>query len=522
MRVMTRAHFNLTLKAQAAKDGDEMLVFGLMSCSVGEDGTRVVDSHDDVITIKELEKGAYGYVANTRGVGVEHAKFNGIGRLIESTVFTPEKLEKMGKMGIQISSSPQAWWVGYKVDDPKVWERVKSGELSEFSWGGWAKRGVLATEKRKALEAVGIAKNKAGDGNGDLFELTDLEIEEGSLVSAGANPKAKVAFFKRAGPLAVYWAKTKAALAALVKMEDAPPSTDDVLAQAAWCEQWWKLRDAFESSIYQIMEAGLSAQECAARLQDSTQQFLDGLTALNAGAASKALDPARVDDLLSEVLASGVTTALRDDVKKILNVLEQESGAPVRAQKEFQMPKTAAEIMKSLSADDRAVMEAEAKKAHAPGEEVLTRLAKAEADVATAKKDAEAAQKAADASAAELLVQKNANLLIQKEALVKDLIVPTMDHKVLADTLFKNHGQSIHDILLASWRETTKQLEPLLSAPGSAARASADTPAQAELAKAMEVHVKAGLNDDAARSKAMQDNPALAKRVLAEMRNGAN
>ena len=45
--------------------------------------------------------------------------------LIESVVFTEEKMKAMG---IPAGTLPVGWWIGFKVLDEDVWEKVKSGE----------------------------------------------------------------------------------------------------------------------------------------------------------------------------------------------------------------------------------------------------------------------------------------------------------------------------------------------------------------------------------------------------------
>lgn len=116
-------------------DDERMLVFGFASMAVKADGETVVDSQDDIISPKTLENAAYDYVLRSRDGGLMHEK-RGVARLIESFVVTPEKLTALG---LAENALPQAWFVGFKVDDPEVWKRVKGGELKAFSIGGRAR-----------------------------------------------------------------------------------------------------------------------------------------------------------------------------------------------------------------------------------------------------------------------------------------------------------------------------------------------------------------------------------------------
>ena len=58
-------------------------------------------------------------------------KERGVGRMIESMMFTCEKQDALG-----ICLNMEGWWLGFKVDDPNTWAQIKRGELPEFSIGG--------------------------------------------------------------------------------------------------------------------------------------------------------------------------------------------------------------------------------------------------------------------------------------------------------------------------------------------------------------------------------------------------
>ena len=46
----------------------------------------------------------------------------------------------MKAMGIPEGILPVGWWIGFKVTDPEVWEKVKDGTYSMFSIEGEAVR----------------------------------------------------------------------------------------------------------------------------------------------------------------------------------------------------------------------------------------------------------------------------------------------------------------------------------------------------------------------------------------------
>ena len=52
-------------------------------------------------------------------------------------VFTEEKQRAMG---IPEGTLPIGWWIGFKVFDTDVWEKVKDGTYSMFSIEGEAER----------------------------------------------------------------------------------------------------------------------------------------------------------------------------------------------------------------------------------------------------------------------------------------------------------------------------------------------------------------------------------------------
>lgn len=141
---------------------EKMQVFGWASVAV-KDGRHVVDRQGDVIPVDELEKAAYDYVQDSRVGADQHrriAKFwdfstdlgpKKTATMIESMVFTPDKIEKMG-LPIDF---PQAWWVGYQIEDPAVWADIKSGKRTGFSIHGTGRRTPIGE-----LETVGKADDK--------------------------------------------------------------------------------------------------------------------------------------------------------------------------------------------------------------------------------------------------------------------------------------------------------------------------------------------------------------------------
>lgn len=117
-------------------DDAEQIVFGWANVSVRKDGTLVIDSEEDTIELADLEAAAYDFVLNAAATGDMHE--GGVtGQLVESMVFTPEKLEAMN---LPEGSVPAGWWVGFHVDDREVFDKVRKRERSMFSIQGTAIR----------------------------------------------------------------------------------------------------------------------------------------------------------------------------------------------------------------------------------------------------------------------------------------------------------------------------------------------------------------------------------------------
>lgn len=116
-------------------ENDEHMVFGWAWVASDANGDAVVDSQGDAIEPAELEHAAYRHVLEFRQAGGGHDPAQrGVGVLVESVVFTPEKRAAMG-VGDAV---PDGWWVGYLIRDEATWQRIVSGEYSMFSIEGTA------------------------------------------------------------------------------------------------------------------------------------------------------------------------------------------------------------------------------------------------------------------------------------------------------------------------------------------------------------------------------------------------
>lgn len=118
-------------------DDEKHIAFGWGYVAKDASGRQIVDFSGDIV--KEagyLENAAYDFVVRSRN-GDAHHNSKPIATMVESVVFTPEKLRAMNVPEGVLPSA--GWWTGMKVLDPDVWQDVRAGKLKAFSVGG---RGV--------------------------------------------------------------------------------------------------------------------------------------------------------------------------------------------------------------------------------------------------------------------------------------------------------------------------------------------------------------------------------------------
>jgi hypothetical protein len=109
-------------------------VFGFANVAVKRDGEPMVDLQDDEIPVDVLEKAAYDFVLRFRECGEMHEDDCAKGRLIESVMITPEKLEAWG---LAKDAVAPRWWVGFQLDD-ETFKKVATGQYRMFSIQGRA------------------------------------------------------------------------------------------------------------------------------------------------------------------------------------------------------------------------------------------------------------------------------------------------------------------------------------------------------------------------------------------------
>lgn len=132
-----KSRMDLATGSFSKLDEERQLAFGwAYVAQKGDD--LVVDHSGDYIdkqALGDLEDAIYDFVLVSREADEMHERTEGVGKLVESVLFTPDKMEKMGLQGDRIG-----WWVGFKVMDGEVWQKVKDGTYPAFSIRGVGER----------------------------------------------------------------------------------------------------------------------------------------------------------------------------------------------------------------------------------------------------------------------------------------------------------------------------------------------------------------------------------------------
>lgn len=116
---------------------EQQLVFGWANIAKDKDGNNPLDWEGDIIAPEILEKAAYNFVLKFRATGEMHEPEKFAGSLVESVMFTKEK---MASMGIPEGIVPEGWWVGFYIPDSEVFAKIKNGNYRMFSIQGLCRR----------------------------------------------------------------------------------------------------------------------------------------------------------------------------------------------------------------------------------------------------------------------------------------------------------------------------------------------------------------------------------------------
>lgn len=173
----------IPVRGRVAK-GDVCRVYGYASTSVDSAGNLVVDHQGDIIPPDELEAAVTGFLRSEAATNVEHQGPD-VGRVIETALITPERLESYGLAIDEDSPHPApqvGWLVGFEVLDAEAAAAVRKGELVELSIEGDASREPVT---------------KSDDGEaGPRNVLRNLRVRKVALVRSGAGIGVRIALVK--------------------------------------------------------------------------------------------------------------------------------------------------------------------------------------------------------------------------------------------------------------------------------------------------------------------------------------
>lgn len=162
-------------------DEDQGLVYGwFYTCE--KDGLAVVDHSEEKIDQYDLEKAFVGYMLNSRAGGEMHIRKgegeagiveHNVATLVGGLVFTDETVKMLG---LPDDTTRGAFGV-FKVHDPEVLAKARSGEYAMFSIGGSGKRKSLdpdepASGVQKLREEVAKAESLEHLSDGAVAYLT--------------------------------------------------------------------------------------------------------------------------------------------------------------------------------------------------------------------------------------------------------------------------------------------------------------------------------------------------------------
>jgi hypothetical protein len=128
------------------KDNSNQCLFGWAYARTTKDGEQLIDHSGEFVkaeNFESLELAVYAYNLTSREADTQHdmvAK----GYLIESVVFTKEKMKVMG---IPEGTVPEAIWMGYWFPDEKVWKQILQMPNPMFSIYGSAKKEIIIEEE---------------------------------------------------------------------------------------------------------------------------------------------------------------------------------------------------------------------------------------------------------------------------------------------------------------------------------------------------------------------------------------
>lgn len=152
----------------AKYDAEKGIVTGWAALSSADD-KPLIDFHDDLLLVSELEKACHGLVLDGGAGKAGEMHAGRVGDIVEAMVMSKEKAAALGLGDIKT----EGWIVSLKLHDAGAIGRVKSGDRGELSIHGLGKRIPVGDRDGKVVNA-----------------LVDLSVDEISIVDHGASGNA--------------------------------------------------------------------------------------------------------------------------------------------------------------------------------------------------------------------------------------------------------------------------------------------------------------------------------------------
>lgn len=342
--------------------------------------------------------------------------------------------------------------------------------------------------------------------------LTQLTVEEGSLVDKGDNPGAEIKLVKRddAGPFLRLW---KWARGLVAKNDSMPRTTGQVLAQNDFEAEFGKLKFAFMDAVYSILEAPPS-EATATMLRQSVDEFAAKAKALFGGIHPQLSE---ITDSMHCALEDVAAVEKRVDFVRAVHALDAlayPGQVPVTTgnePEEVAMSKSVEDVLKSLPEADRALVQA----AMAPKADDVEKAAKAAQEVA------ELAKRLTDTQA-ELAKMRDERMAAEFQKRAEALKVPGQDVAQLAEVLKRAHAadptlcDTIEQVLKAAAAQAEAGGKVLFKSIGT--RGTDGGNAESKIASLASELQKANpkLSKQQAVSEVLKAHPALYQQSLAE------
>lgn len=112
--------------------GDQQLVTGIVL------EPETVDSQGDIYSAPEVARAAHGFMADHQNVGLMHKTLINEGARVVESFLAPVDMEIGGQ-----AVKKGTWLMTVHVTSAELWKRVRDGELTGFSIGGFSQRNPI-------------------------------------------------------------------------------------------------------------------------------------------------------------------------------------------------------------------------------------------------------------------------------------------------------------------------------------------------------------------------------------------